>query len=250
MVDKISAITRVKKLLEFNEHNNATQEEIDTAARMIGRILADNNLSLEDVDQHVIDSDTISCNADTDYVTVPAWMCALSYNVAVALDCKCILDYWIDIKENSPLRRKLKRRLVFIGHKQDAEVAAYLYSFLEKELWRLSGESADKELRSGLSDRMRYRNNFIMAAANSIRAKLESEKPQRNPTATGSTSLMVVKANAVAKKVKELYPRLTSHKAPDVYGDHEAYQNGKEAGANLSIRRGVKTSSETKFLTA
>ena len=115
------AISRIRKLLEFNAGNNATSAEISNAAAIIGRILREHDLSMVDVDMQQIKSDIVACEHVTDYKTLPEWMISLSACVALAMDCTVVYGKKSDLSVLS-----VRYALHFIGTKSDAEITCIL----------------------------------------------------------------------------------------------------------------------------
>jgi len=227
------AIDRVRKLLEFNKENNASEGEIETASTLIRKIMNEYDLSLEHVQQKEIEDGCIEEGYSTEYKNVPTWVKYLSSRIARALECRSIYTYtWSD------LRQKNCYKVSFVGYKTDAEVAAYFFEYLYNELWRLSGEFVRDKNYDFKSQVQTARQNFIIGASEAIYNRLKKTEPN---TSSGK-GLMVVKFNAVNAAYVRMHPNTSSMGCGYVYSDADAKNAGYKTGQSMPLNKGIRTS--------
>ena len=235
-MDKERAIRRIKHLLQVHVRNNSSQNEMEVAARLIKGLLKKHDLTLFDVERKQFEEEIVDMEHKFCYTTYPYWIRNLASHIALALECKAIFSVWADYEYKYGTYRKTS--VHFIGHRTDAEVAAYFFEVLERELWRLGGEHAEAAGIRG-SEKAIYRKNFIVGATAAIYERLKKEIPQGEGT---GKDLMVVKAQAVAKRFEELYPQHEKMNPSSLTSDWGAMGDGEKVGKSMLLKPGVKAS--------
>src|SRR5262245_25866838 len=81
---------RAQKLMAFTE-GNATAGEVENAAAMLGALLRENNLSLEDIRVEAMRGDVEEQDCRVGYWTIPGWYLSLVGWIARATNCRSIV---------------------------------------------------------------------------------------------------------------------------------------------------------------
>jgi len=148
----------------------------------------------------------------------------LAGHIARTFDCQYVIC-------NSFNRTKIH---VIIGTKTDMELAEWLFKFVRLQCYRLTEQHnyKGKELRNYL-----FGMNFTLCdRITATFGKVESEKY----TESDCTALILVKSDAVKRKVAEIFPRLKKgRKSRPLAGSMDAYLNGTSDGNKVSLNKAL-----------
>lgn len=134
--------------------------------------------------------------------------------------------------------------IVFIGTKENIEIATYLNSYLNAEfmkLWQQYYKTSNCRLeeRASYIEGLYYGLNDKLALEN---AQTESEKFSGHSEETKNQFALIVvnEKERLQKATEAFYPTLKKAATYTSRGYHSnALQSGKQAGANISLRRGL-----------
>ena len=234
MTDKAKlAMEKIKKLLAFTKENNASEGEIEAAALMVRKILEEHNLTLQDVQVKDIE-DGISKEESFPEMSHDhdIYLKDLATRLARAFECRNILSKVPVISGTG--RRILKRKYIFVGYETDVLSCVYFFDFLRVALLRLANEEIGK--RPDLkASRYIFTNSFILGAA------VEIEKRLTKPVIVG-TGLMVIKKDAIAKRMPDFYPHLRSSRSRGNSITQDGHVAGRQAGQTIGLNRGISAS--------
>lgn len=239
-----SILAKIKKLQALTTDRGATPEEAATAAAKAQALLFERNLSQCDVDTKEqagpdpygkVETTLEGANRNT--VT---WRRTLLYTIAKHNFCTAI---------TLPNQTKM----IVIGKRSNVETVLYLNHILVREIERLAIEAG----KTVLSARSAYMVSFCRGAVATIHSRLQAQQRESEQAATSTTNARGT-SNAVAirtmsqeldKAVTHFYPGglRTSSRRTRV-GSMDGYRSGQQAGAGISMHRGVGSRSAAGYL--
>lgn len=238
-------IERVQKLLAL-AGNNSNEHEAAAAIEKAHAILAEHNLSMQQVNQHTAttgnaeDDERGALNTETNFSEKQyRWIWSA---VAEAHFCKM---YWC-----RPNPRKRETTYTVIGRKVNAIVAAQLATYLCVTVRRLANEAAKK---TGRSDHA-FKNAFVAGAAARLHARISAMKfgdtQQQNAlvlwTGDEQEKNAAFAADFFKAKGSEIVP---AKKQKQTTYDRQGSRMGDEAGNSISLAQQVgSTATEAKRL--
>jgi len=232
MVDQ-SILERIQKLLYMTVERGCAPSEAAHAAAKVQELLQKHSLSLFDVQAKTYGEAVCPEERDLPFARIPAWVWRLASAVARGSDCDYI------VAETTVAGKKINR-LRFIGHKSDAQVAAYLYDTLSRRLWEMSAAEGRRHGRTG-APLAKFRWDFMSAAAQEINSRLHREREAFKLSTATAGAMVVVKSGAVQAWMEKAYPDIkrVSRNGPAQLDDH-AIQAGVQAGRSIDIRQGIE----------
>lgn len=239
-----SILSKIKKLQALTTDRGATPEEAATAAAKAQALLFEHNLSQCDVDTKEqagpdpygkVETSLEGANRNT--VT---WRRTLLYTIAKHNFCTAI---------TLPNQTKM----IVIGKRSNVETVLYLNHILVREIERLAIEAG----KTVLSSRAAYMVSFCRGAVSTIHRRLQAQQQESEQTATSTTNARGA-GNAVAirtmsqelnKAVCHFYPSgLRTSSVRSRVGSMDGYRSGQQAGAGISMHRGVGSRSAAGYL--
>lgn len=216
--------TRIQRLLAM-ANDASSPHEAAIAARRAEALMRKYNLDEADVIlKDMTDDDIVDIGANTGYKTMPAWHGTLSVQVAMLMDCEC--------RAYAYHRR---RTITFLGQREDAQVAAYIFEYLVETIQRLSKKyraKMRKEKGAGHGTNMNlYRHGLNHAICQTIKEMIR-EKEEQMKQHTPGTALVVAKKDLIIKKFGDTNYRTS--KSMEI-NDPIAYLDGKADGENIRI---------------
>lgn len=212
-------IERVRKLLALAaEGSGASEHEAATAAAKAQELLLRHNLNaahLEEV-RDAVDNKIID---DHDSYSM-GWRSSLIFAIANSTGCRAV--QWTDY------RHSFGKKFHIFGEPANIEVATYLYSYLTRELMRLSPKPAASAKGHA----------FRMGAVHTVALRLRQTFSEFQNASDETRALVVTMSEAVNKALAEKYPKLNKGRGGSI-SDNEAYRAGREAGKSIELRRGV-----------
>lgn len=237
-------LAKIKKLQALTTERGATPEEAATAAAKAQALLFEHNLSQCDVDTKEqagpdpygkVETTLEGANRNT--VT---WRRTLLYTIAKHNFCTAI---------TLPNQTKM----IVIGKRSNVETVLYLNHILVREIERLAIEAG----KTVLTNRAAYMVSFCRGAVSTIHRRLQEQQSESERTATSTTNARSA-GNAVAirtmsqelnKAVTHFYPQgLRTSTTRSRVGSMDGYRSGQQAGAGISMHRGVGSRSAAGYL--
>lgn len=219
--DKAKLMERIKKLLALGVKHEDTPEG-KSALTKARQLMADNNIRFIDIEDGKVSDD------NTGKVSVPwrrdnSMEQILAYDIAEALDCRYIIT---DKGTNMAAH-------VFIGTVTDMEIAEWLFKFTRLQAYQLSA----KTCYSGKDLRTYY---FSLYHAIGKKIKYVYGQVDDTPEYDGSTALIVVKKDAVDRRVEQEFPKLEKGRPmKKLAGSMEAFINGQIDGEKVIVNKQV-----------
>jgi hypothetical protein len=235
-MDKVDPkiLERIRKMLAMAE-GKANINESAVAASMAAKLMAKYNIDHADVLLRTIEDDDIVANSvQTENKEVPAWMGAMVVPVARLNDCEA--RYWY---ERCPTTGARLKRVQYLGQRDDAQVAAWIFSYLCDEVLRLSKvyrRQKRKEFGGGghgtiMSD---YRMGLVEEIKQTITRMREEKRVDLAQHSTG-TALVVRKQAMILEKFQVKYSQTRGSSVRD----GGAYYDGRRDGKNIRINGAV-----------
>ena len=238
---KDKVIKLIQKLANMRIDRGATPAEAAHAAAKIESLLEEHQLSMFDVEGKSFNEEMAqkSVELGVSLSVIPRYIWDLGYAVAMPHDCQIIV-----------MPSQLKgNNLTFVGYKSDVAVSRYLFITLHTSLWRMADTQGRVRKRSG-AQFINYRNHFMSAAAQVIEERLTQERRDVRQKSSNSRALVVVKKDAVNKYFEEQFPGCRPLKLTKSDRDDYAYHDGREAGRNVEMRKGVEGQHKQQALEA
>lgn len=224
-------LERIKKLLNLADASkNSSPEEAAAAASKVQELLFQYKLSMSAVENHqsvvpeeyVKQDSTLRSNRNT-----LGWHRALVFTLADTHFCKA-------------LYLRGHHKMILIGKPHDIDIIEYLYDYLSKELERLAEEAIRRERPFHTRG---WRGYFCHGAVVTIRERLMQDMRRREHESSQSTALVKVEKEGLTKAVNKMYPRLGKSTAYSGGGGRPGFDQGKEAGRHVGLRKGVSSTS-------
>ncbi|EED31280.1 conserved hypothetical protein [gamma proteobacterium NOR5-3] len=240
-VDK-KLIERVRRLLAMAA-DVASPHEAAIAARRAAVLMAEYNLDHASIMLHDGIEDRITeQRVDREFGRAPRWYSLLSVPVAKLYDCESRDQFNAET---------LRYYTEFVGVDNDVLVATYVHDYLVSEIERLA-----KRYRASTGSDRRAMNDFRLGASVEITRMLKDMAADRHDEAdlsgsdsadetekhTAANQLSVLKSNLIREKYNIAYESVTYR-----FRRSASYERGREEGAKVSIRAGVKASARAKI---
>ena len=226
----MKVIDKIKKLLSL-AGNNPSDEEAKAAMMKAQDLLAENDLSLEDVDR---DDDMVFACISQKGKRAPFWWKQMIANI-IANNFRCV----VFIARN---REEGLSGLKFIGHKLDLEVAisvTHLAIHVADHQAKLFVKSAK---RTGLicnrKAAARYRNDFLRGWGGGLRLSF------RTHVATRGNELALVRPKDVQKAVDDMQIKNAPKSKVATAGSVLATMFGQQHGETFQYRQGLEAAKD------
>lgn len=215
-------LSKVRKLLSLSK--SANEHEAALAAEKAKKLLDEHNIKefeLTKTIESIIEKEAYTFGKNT-----IAWITIVASGLSKYLDCKIIM---------------VGKKLKVIGSKTDIEVFEYLFSYLINTIERLT----QKETIPCMTNARSYKDSFRKGMAMGINRKLILIKQgEKQAPTTNCTALVLTKEKEVNAFFTKLYPKTRASKAT-VNTLSYGYVKGLEAGRNVEINKGIKSSLKT-----
>ena len=217
-MEKGKIFAKIQKLLALGAGESA---EAKSAMEKAGKLMADNNIGLEDITDGAIKKDSIFeevVNISAKHITV--WEVNLAKALCEAFGCECL-------KQVTPM---FEQRM-FLGTKSDLKLLIWYYKYLRIKVAR----EAETKFRL-----VRDQKSFGVGAVNTLSHRIMDMFAAKQKVMSNDTkALVVVKTDAVEKYIQKTYNVVRGRKRNLHNLNHDAVQAGQEAGRNMSISRPV-----------
>lgn len=235
------ALRIIKGLLEKRIERGATLAEEAAAVAKVEELLHRYQLTMLDVEKKELKDTLDRFDYSTNKKNTNPGETSIASAVAAGYDCKLVIDKCAD-----------NTKFVFLGYKTDVEIAQYVFTYLLRRLTEMANHSGT--INGATKQKLvRYRNNFLMGAAGIIRNRLISEKNKETPieqkenNVITTTSLCLIKKPKVEEYVNSQYKNLYFRPAPKVKYNVNALEEGRKAGQNIPLRKGVDCEQNQKI---
>jgi hypothetical protein len=203
-----------------------TPEEAAVAAIKLQELLLRYNLDMQSVTNTTAKEDYLEevflIHENRNHKT---WAAGLYHNIAKALQCAAVQDYY---------RKGVTPNMTIVGRRHNIQVVNYLYAYLSGEIKRLAMVATQKVAKR---DKVTFHRAFCVGAACTVSNRVIEMYEEVRTESFGNNALMVVEDHKVKARIKELFPK--THTARSTYTSPEGYREGKRAGKNIPLNRGV-----------
>ena len=227
-LSKEEILRRAQKLMAFTS-GNATQNEIDVAAEMLGKLLRENNISMSDIPAAQIKSEVEEIDHKGSYTKLPGWYVRLAQQIAGAISCEMLL---CQVRKNEKIIR-------FIGVSSDVQIAAFFMDVCSRELPLM-------EKRANPWDRIAYLTGCGVSIGSRLRKMYQPED-----ISVSERGLISTKSVAITEFKEEAYgDRMKPVKIGKAGRDMDSYRQGMEDAEKMKLNQGLRSShGENNLLT-
>ncbi len=234
-------IEKVAKLLALAAGRGTTPEEAATAAATAQRLMLRHRIEqaqlaeLEADDPIGFTSGPASPGqAEPGFLfQTKRWQLDLLNMIAATNGCMSVITR----KERSG------KWVELVGHRSDLDVCRYLWAYLSGEIERLKAEQTKgwSQTRKG---------HFCLGAAHMIGAALQRETAVASSVDGATSGALVVSSRVAAAQAWyfKAQPNARFVRQRRAYVDAHSYGAGQSAGAGVSIRKGVATTTDPRRL--
>lgn len=223
-------LERIRKILALSE-NNPSVHEAASAAAMAAKLMAKYNLDRADVMVREITKDNIIihfCDFIRRTKDLPRWMHAIIVPIAHLNDCEAQLFQ---------MGRGEGLRVAYLGEKDDATVAAWIFEYLTAEVERLSKKFRAQQRKKfgggGHGTNMEdYRYGLAVSIVGTI-YKMQVEKSNELRGHAAGTALVVRKRDLIREKYDIKYRDPEQFELKDPY----AFGHGRRDGEKVAINK-------------
>lgn len=217
-------LLKVDKLLRLATSSN--QAEAELAAEKAAEILMKYNLTQGQVEE--AKREFVRENLVGKGVHNPPFEVQLVHRILTRFFAVSIVR--AGFGEASLLDETAGEHYAVLGEPHNVTIALYVRTFLLRsfvELWQ------------GYSGPKRDRDMFLSGLADGLTKKLEALQEKVKAEQQGTNALVPVADTALKRFVAQHFPKLYSGKGHRINGSSAAFNAGRAAGANISIRKSV-----------
>jgi hypothetical protein len=260
-----SVKARIKALAAKTVEQGCSEAEAMNAAAMVGRLLQQYNLSMEEIDVREQKCTTITLRTGSARRGPFNWIAS---SLARFADCKV----WYS-RRYTDLGNKKEFVWCFFGQETDLEMVKYLYeviqtsilaetqAFKQTDTYRdsLKRTSASTSFQHGMADRianrllkMKAENDRALWEAHEARMREAAQKTddavatancytprERQAAQVTGTALIVLKHQLVEQEFKQAGVKLGKSSSSRRLSDGRAYSKGHEAGSRVNLNRPI-----------
>lgn len=226
MIDS-KVMKKIQKLLSLGANNDQVHEA-NNAIKKAAQLAEEYGLALSDINQETGEVSNVKQNSvDLVHSRHNCWAHALAAVVGKCFDCQPIISKnYFDQKEG---------KMIFIGTPTDLEMTLWYYKLIR--LKTIRGASTKYRL---VADQKMYGRGVLAIMKTRLTEMFIKEQEKIRTSST--TALVIVKKEVVASEVTRLFPNLKTKKAAyKMNGNIEAYQQGMNDGASMTLHRGTIT---------
>lgn len=210
--------SKIQKLLALGAGNNA---EAKSAMNKAGKLMADNNIGLEDISNGTIKPDGIIeelVNISSKNILI--WEINLAHALCKAFDCQCLKQVLFGQEQR-----------LFLGTKSDLKLLMWYYKYLRIKVAR------EAEVKFKL---VKDQKAFGMGAVTTLTDRILDMFTSKQQAMTNDTkALVVVKTDAVSKHIHDNYKLRAGRKMRLTNINTKAMAAGQAAGNRISINRPI-----------
>ncbi|MBI1936702.1 MAG: DUF2786 domain-containing protein [Ignavibacteriales bacterium] len=218
-----SVIEKIKKLLRIKR--GGTTAEIETALALAQKLAAKNNIDIN------------SINENDERVKEPITHLSTDSLARLQMECRysaLIANRFFNVR--TFVLRGVSHRIIFVGTKNDLEIARYVYNFLVRHFRNEWNNNRGK---------LRNRQSFMLGMYQGLFVKLIASEPvQEKKEGIIHTGHRL----ELTKYIDENFGELNSSKIKPEKHARTAQLRGYVAGKNTNIRKGIKTNNNALLL--
>ena len=221
---KEEIVAKIMKLMELgNEENNSNPHEREAASRKAAEMMANYYIDFADLRSEKPKEDVFitievdgSADVEIDYES------RLAFCIAHAFDCEMINSY-----------RKGPWQIMFLGTKNDLEIAVFFFKHLRRTLSAMGRLKFPTDVRHS-------RKNYCFGLVTTIGERLNDLYKRREEfIPSDCRALVVVKKENLQNFFDREFPNRTFGRRTRFKGNLEAYYQGKTDGKTVNLNRPI-----------
>ena len=234
MADKRSKILdRIRLLRNMTVDRGCTEAEAVEAAAKVARLLAENDLTLDEVE---IRSTPFSCEDTSLEADIGERIWAVAEEIAHLTDCRC----WSSATGVVPVR------ISFFGLAHESEIAAYLLAICSRAMRDDLAYAAREWVLYRPNVQRRRRGAFLDGMADSLSRRIRALKPPRPP----GQGLVVLKDALIDAELENLGMKFRDQRVRLPNDRDDSYVDGVAAGEQVALDPGLRPPERTAGLIA
>lgn len=229
-------VDRIKKMISLKNDKAATQNEVETAAALIQKLLIEHNLTMGEVNTTEAEEKYDKfCFSPEQKKMEGKWILHLYNMMAKQNFCQTV----VDPKWDNPNDRKHKSfNIYIIGKSSDVEVVEYFCSWLVPVIRNMANGAWNSY--QGPEKRGRFLRGYLMGCVLGINSKLTDEKQRIVQTSEKSRALIIKRDAQLVEAVSKIFPNLgrtRGSRSSSMDGQAKGFSDGK----GMNLRKGVET---------
>lgn len=225
-------IEKVQKMLALSEGTNS-QEEAETAMRMVRSLLSKYNLSITDIDNY---QKTATCTEQGCRIrtkAVPAWVKCLASLCSMAYDTECIIH-----KSKYGNRQTENSVILFIGVEPNTTICTNTFIMLYKALDEMAYVKYPSLYVGPRKDSWRF--GFIQGLYRKIKDDKKEQEQKAAEHAQQEYALVTVQSNLIQQYIADNYNTKKSRPSTIDIKNHEAYVEGYQRGQKHNLNAQIE----------
>lgn len=210
--------SKIQKLLALGAGEGA---EAKSAMNKAGKLMADNNIGLEDISNGVLKGDGIleeSINISSKNILI--WEINLARTLCKAFDCECLKQVFFGQEQR-----------LFLGTKSDLKLLIWYYKYLRIKVAR----EAEVQFKL-INDQKAFGIGAVDALSDRI---LDMFATKQQAMTNDTKALVVIKTDAVSQHIRNNYKLRPGHRVQFNNPNMKAVAAGEAAGQRISINRPI-----------
>ncbi len=238
-MNREDVISKVRKLFELSSSSN--ENEAALAAAKARELLSRYNLSMADVPADEMKGLVSATQTSVQIGKVlHSWVRGLLVYISRWYECEHIIHR----------RRGLNLNLLFIGAGADAEIAAYTFQFMRRELERLLENALPRLKRenrywSGTALRYAYLDGAVKRIGERFQKHTENMMAAERE---GCKELVLVKQEMIKSYMAKAFPRIRREHGKSRIVNAGAFNKGYSDAGSLDLRPGIREENPELFV--
>jgi hypothetical protein len=252
---KERVLRRIRKLVALAE-GGATEAEAETALRLAHEMLAEHNLSMDDVPENSDDVDPVTSDGEEWDRYNEAWRRTLMHSAAQLYFCRYFFSDKIVPGKNTALSQRGVKH-TFVGRPHNVAVARLMGRYFVTTVNRLANDGCRKTVIRSRTERGRYVNTFRLACAERLRERCVKvrERAEAGQAVTSDGRNLPALANMYRREMRandeflhNMKIRLREQKSRASFHDTRGYNDGRTAADSISLSAQVGTGRGAKLI--
>jgi len=239
-------INRINALLNKTVENGCTVAEAASAAKIAQLLLTQHRLTVADLSVNGESQEDIHNKGEPLFVGARRvhWKDKLANCLATVNGCKAYVDT-IMVQRTGRARRGSQVFCRIIGRDSDIQIVRYFFHYLEREIETLCKEAMGRNEGSGKT----WSNSFKNGASDAICSRLR-EANQEIRDEANNTALVKLdnRDEAVSQWAEDNGLKFKTPPDKNVNFSRHGYVQGKIAGSNVNLNKGITAKNDPKQL--
>lgn len=234
---ELSAIEKVRKLMEFSIENGATEAEVENAMKAAQRLMMKHNLEQKDIEVTSNDVNITVVESTWDKkvlaLEIKSFENSLLVTIARQYSCKILITKGIIKTEEYPLGRN---KYDIIGLPEDREMVKTIYESILPQIRNLY-KSRYKESDKSVSQ-FKFTSSYCLGFLAGLKEKMEADRDTfLKGTDKKQFGLIVIKKEDLVQDWMKDNVSFTTGKARGVSIDKGAFDKGVQDGSEKGLNK-------------